>query len=371
MSRTYIFAGGGTGGHLYPAIAVAQQIARLDPEAKVLFFCSNRPIDAAILSKAGYQYLPLPAKGMSLRPDLLADFVISQVKAYRVAKHRLGMVEERGIVISVGGFASAPAVWAGRRLGFAIAMINVDLVPGKANKLLGRKASKIFVQFEQTRAYFRGREDVVAVTGCPLREGFNHPDRMRAIEMLGLDSKKRTLLVTGASSGSASINQSLARILPTLEGFSQTWQVVHLTGKANFEQTKAAMPSGTIAYYPVAYYDDMPDLYAAADLLVGRAGAVSVAEYLAAGVPSVCLPYPYHKDRHQYLNAEPLVRQGAGRIVDDRPADLQRTAEELGEQLRELMTNDAQRAAMRTAAQSLARVDAAAQIAVTLRGMVG
>lgn len=371
MSRTYIFAGGGTGGHLYPAIAVAQQVARLDPEAKVLFFCSNRPIDAAILSKAGYQYLPLPAKGMSLRPDLLAVFVISQVKAYRLAKHRLETVEGRGIVISVGGFASAPAVWAGRRLGFPVAMVNVDLVPGKANKLLGRKASKIFVQFEQTREYFRDRGDTVIVTGCPLREGFSRPDRMRAIGQLGLDPGKKILLVTGASSGSASINQALARILPSMESLADGWQVVHLTGKANFESVRSTMPRTQIAYFPVAYYDDMPDLYAAADLLVGRAGAVSVAEYLAAGVPSVCLPYPYHKDRHQYLNAEPLVRQGAGRIVDDRPADLQRTAEELGIQLRELMTNDAQRTAMRTAAQSLARVDAAVQIAAALREMVG
>ncbi len=371
MTRTYIFAGGGTGGHLYPAIAVAQQITRLDPEGRILFICSNRPIDAAILSQAGYEFHPLPAKGMSLRPDLLAGFVISQVKAYRVARHRLTTVEGRGMVISVGGFASAPAVWAGRRLGFPIAMINVDLVPGKANRLLARKALKIFVQFEQTRAYFRGKSDAVVVTGCPLREGFSRPDRGRAIRQLGLDPNKRTLLVTGASSGSASINQSLARIFPALEGFSETWQVVHLTGKANFEQVRASMPAVKIAYYPVSYYDDMPDLYAAADLLVGRAGAVSVAEYLAAGIPSICLPYPYHKDRHQYLNAEPLAMRGAVKIVDDRPEDPQRTAEELGTHLRELMADDSRRMAMRAAAQSLARVDAAEQIARMLREMAG
>jgi UDP-N-acetylglucosamine--N-acetylmuramyl-(pentapeptide) pyrophosphoryl-undecaprenol N-acetylglucosamine transferase len=369
MSRTYIFAGGGTGGHLYPAIAVAQQITRLDPEGKVMFLCSNRPIDASILSTAGYEHIPLPAKGLSLRPDRLAGFVVSQVKAYRVAWKRLEGLAGRGVLISVGGFASAPAVWAARRLGMPITMINVDFVPGKANKLLGRLALKIFVQFEDTQRYFKGKENAVVVTGCPLRDAFSRPDRKRAIEQLGIDPGKRTLLVTGASSGSASINQSLAQILSTLDGFAQTWQVVHLTGKANFEQVKASMPSVKIAYYPVAYYDDMPDLYAAADLLVGRAGAVSIAEYLAAGVPSLCLPYPYHKDRHQYLNAEPLVRKGAGRIIDDRPQDPQRTAQDLGEHLRELMGDDAKRAVMRTAAKSLGRLDAAAQIASTLRHM--
>jgi UDP-N-acetylglucosamine--N-acetylmuramyl-(pentapeptide) pyrophosphoryl-undecaprenol N-acetylglucosamine transferase len=210
----------------------------------------------------------------------------------------------------------------------------------------------------------------VVVTGCPLREAFSRPDRQRAIAQLRIDPDKRTLLVTGASSGSASINQSLAQILPTLDGFAQTWQVVHLTGKANFEQVKAAIPSARIRYHAVAYYDDMPDLYAAADLLVGRAGAVSIAEYLAAGVPSLCLPYPYHKDRHQYLNAEPLVRKGVGRIIDDRPQDPQRTARDLGEVLRELMADDAKRAAMQAAAKSLGRLDAAAQIASTLRRML-
>jgi UDP-N-acetylglucosamine--N-acetylmuramyl-(pentapeptide) pyrophosphoryl-undecaprenol N-acetylglucosamine transferase len=370
MSRTYIFAGGGTGGHLYPAIAVAQQITRLDPDAKVMFLCSNRPIDASILSGAGYEHIPLPAKGLSLRPDRLAGFVVSQIKACRAARRQLAGLSGEKILISVGGFASAPAVWAARRLGMPITMINVDIVPGKANKLLARLASKIFVQFEDTRRYFKGRANAVVVTGCPLRDGFSRPDRRRAIEQLRLDPAKRTLLVTGASSGSASINQSLARIVPTLDDFARTWQVVHLTGKVNFEQVKAAMPSVKIAYYPVAYYDDMPDLYAVADLLVGRAGAVSVAEYLAAGVPSLCLPYPYHKDRHQYLNAEPLVQKGAGRIIDDRPQDPQRTARDLGEQLRELMADDARRTAMRTAARSLGRLDAAAQIAATLRGML-
>ena len=370
MSRTYIFAGGGTGGHIYPAIAVAQQITQMDPEAKVMFLCSNRPIDASILSTAGYDHISLPAKGLSLRPDRLAGFVVSQVKACRLARKWLEGLAGRGILISVGGFASAPAVWAARRLGMPITMINVDMVPGKANKLLGRLASKIFVQFEDTRRYFKGKEGAVVVAGCPLREAFSRPDRQRAIEQLGLNPAKRTLLVTGASSGSASINQSLAQILPTLDGFAQTWQVVHLTGKANFEQVKAAIPSAKIEYHAVAYYDNMPDLYAAADLLVGRAGAVSIAEYLAAGVPLLCLPYPYHKDRHQYLNAEPLVRKGAGRIIDDRPQDPQRTARDLGEQLGELMADDAKRAAMQAAAKSLGRLDAAAQIASALRGIL-
>lgn len=370
MSRTYIFAGGGTGGHIYPAIAVAQQILCLDPDGKVMFLCSNRPIDSAILSTAGYEYKPLPAKGLSLRPDRLIGFVVSQLKAYRVAGRQLKRHGGGAILISVGGFASAPAVWAARRLGMPITMINVDRVPGKANNLLGRLASKIFVQFEDTRRYFKGKEGSVVVTGCPLREAFSRPDRQRAIGQLGLDPAKRTLLVTGASSGSASINQSLAQILPTLDCFAQTWQVVHLTGKANFEQVKTAIPSARIGYHAVAYYDDMPDLYAAADLLVGRAGAVSIAEYLAAGVPSLCLPYPYHKDRHQYLNAEPLERKGAGRVIDDLPQDPQRTARDLGEQLRELMGDDAKRAAMQTAAKSLGRLDAAAQIASTLRQML-
>ncbi len=370
QERVYVFAGGGTGGHIYPALAVAEQLGRIDPGSRMMFLCSTRPIDASILSKTGYEYIPLAAQGMAIRPDKFFAFVVSQVKAFRAAKRHLGGFSGRAVVISAGGFASAPAVFAAKDLKMPIAILNVDYMPGRANTLLGRLASKIFVQFEETKRYFTAVKGEIVVSGCPLRQAFAAPNREKALDALGLDRNKKTLLVTGASSGSASINQAMSRILPQLDDFAETWQMVHLTGKAKYEQVKAGGSQGRLSCRIVDYWDDMPDLYAAADVAVGRAGGVSVAEYLAAGLPSICLPYPYHKDRHQYRNVEPLVRAGAARIVDDEPKDPSRTAASLLGQLREIMHDASLRDRMAAAAKGLAKPDAAQNIALSLRGLM-
>ena len=360
-SPLYVFAGGGTGGHIYPALAVAEALERLVPTARVRFFCSDRAIDARILSPTGYEFTPLAVRGLSVRPDHLAGFMVAQWQAYRRA--RLLLKTARPVVVlGTGGFASAPAVLAGHRLGLPVALVNVDAVVGRANRLLARFADRVFVQFEETTAQFRPAGSV-KVVGCPLRKGFAQPDRSRAITQLGLDPARKTLLITGASSGAASVNRAMEHILPRLAQFASDWQIVHLTGLRDHERCRRAYDAASIAHALVDYYDEMPDLYAAADLLVGRAGAVSVAEYAAAGLPAVCLPYPYHRDRHQLRNAQPLVAAGAAVIVDDRPDDPEQTAEQLHEHLYVLMRDAARRRAMAEAAGKLARPAAAETIA--------
>ena len=371
----YFFAGGGTGGHIYPAIAIARKIKRLEPEAAIVFFCSARAIDSQILSGSGFEYVALPGGGFSARPDKAVAFGLSFVKSYRIAARKIRSVmsgggdagcgeARRAVVIGVGGFASAPAVLAGRRRGAAVAMVNVDIVPGKANRLLAAFAGKIFVQFADTAECFGKAKDRVVVAGCPLRESFEAPDGANAIAQLGLDAGKRTLVVTGASSGSMNINRAIAKVLGQLDAFAPAWQVVHLTGSAvDLRKQEARCASIKIAYHMVDYYDDMASLLAAADLVVGRAGAVSVAEYAAGGTPAICLPYPYHKDRHQYLNADKLVGAGAAVIVDDVPGDPDSTASGLAEQLKILMADDNKRSQMAAAAAAAANATAAAMIA--------
>ena len=194
------------------------------------------------------------------------------------------------------------------------------------------------MQFEDSRGTLKSAKQV-HVVGCPLRRAFAGPDRKVAIEQLELDPGKKVLLITGASSGSASINEAVTRLLLKLEAFADTWQIVHLTGLDNHVTVAKAYEGVRIAHQVVNYYDRMPDLYAAADLLIGRSGAVSVAEYAMAGVPSICMPYPHHRDRHQYLNAGKLVEVGAAVIVDD-VADVDDRTEWLWEELKPLMQDD-------------------------------
>jgi len=368
--RSFFFAGGGTGGHIYPAIAVAERIVELEPGAKVHFFCSGREIDSKVLQRSGLPYTALPAEGLSVRPGKLMRFCRSFIRSYRIA--RAAIVESKDVVvIGVGGFVAGPVCLAAHRLKAPIAVLNVDIVPGRANKLIARWADEIFVQFEDTRDYFAGSRAKVSVVGCPLRKGFDDPQPSRAIEQLGLDKRKKILLVTGASSGAANINDAVCSILEKLDAFVGDWQIVHLTGQTQFENVKARYEWAKISRKVLAYYDDMPDLLAAADLLIGRSGAVSVAEYAVAGVPSICMPYPYHKDRHQYLNAGKLVEAGAAVIVDDLP-DSNERAEWLWDELEELMKDEKKRREMMENCAEVAKADAASRIAQRLlRGYEG
>jgi UDP-N-acetylglucosamine--N-acetylmuramyl-(pentapeptide) pyrophosphoryl-undecaprenol N-acetylglucosamine transferase len=360
--RCFFFAGGGTGGHIYPAIAVAEQLIERDSSAKIQFFCSERLIDAQILSKTSFSFTTLPAVGLSARQAI--PFCSGFLKSYCTAK-KIIVSKGGGVITGVGGFVAAPVCWAGHRLKQPVALINVDIHAGKANKLIGRLADKIFVQFEDTIADFAGCWGEVQAVGCPMRKSFLQPDVEKAITELGLDRNKKILLITGASSGSASINRAVCLLLSKLEKYAGRWQIVHLTGTNNFTQAQAEYADARISHKVVAYYDDMANLLATADLVVGRSGANGVAEYAAAGVACICMPYPHHGDRHQYLNAGKLVEAGAAVIVDD-VADDKKRAEKLWEKLERLMGDDSLRQQMAKNCEKVAKKDAAVKIAESL-----
>lgn len=358
--KHYFFAGGGTGGHIYPALAVAEEISKKHDNSSILFFCSSREIDARILSQSGYEFLPLPAVGFSKSPRRLLQFCMQLVKSYYFVKQILAPLGKNAVVIGTGGFVTAPVVFAAKSLKIPIYLINVDTVPGKANRVLARYARKVFVQFEQSKPFFPDRD--VEVVGCPLRSDFQSPDRHKAFSDLALEEGKKVLLVTGASSGSANINNAMISTLPELAEFADDWQVVHLTGMLHIDEVKKAIEGLDITYHALDYYDDMPSLLAASDVVVGRAGAVSIAEFAAAGKPAICLPYPYHKDNHQHKNAQVLVDAGATVIVDDNIESPNQTAQDLLAALKELMGNESKRTAMAARARDLGTTTAAERI---------
>jgi UDP-N-acetylglucosamine--N-acetylmuramyl-(pentapeptide) pyrophosphoryl-undecaprenol N-acetylglucosamine transferase len=363
-AKCFYFAGGGTGGHIYPAIAVAEQIARIEPAAKIHFFCSERSIDERVLAPTGFEHTILPARGLSLRPRGLIGFWRSFFASYKIAKEAINR-NTNAVVVGAGGYVSAPVCLAACKCRIPLALLNVDIVPGRANRVIANWADEIFVQFEETSRYFAYKKVKASAVGCPLRSGFADPDPAQAIEHLDLDRGKKILLITGASSGSQSINRAVCSLLKELDAFADDWQIVHLTGRDNYEQVAGEYGGAKISHKILGYFDDMPSLLAAADLLIGRSGAVSVAEYAAAAVPSICMPYPHHKDRHQYLNAGKLVEAGAAVIVDDLPDEKDR-AEWLWEELAELMKNQTKRDQMAQACRALGGRDAALKIAEKL-----
>ena len=363
-SGSFFFAGGGTGGHIYPAIAVAEKIIEMQPNAKIHFFVSDRNIDSQVLSKTNFPYTKLSAKGFSLHPGRLVEFCRCFLESTRLAKQI--MVENKAaVLVGVGGFVAAPACWAAHKLKIPVALLNIDSVPGRANKIIAKWADEIFVQFEETSQYFAGSKAAIHIFGCPLRSDFENPEPQKARNYLKLDENKKILLVAGGSSGAANINEAMCSLLGKLAAFADDWQIVHITGVNNYDKVNQQYAGAKISYKVLDYFDDMADLLAAADLVIGRSGAVSVAEYAAACVPSICMPYPYHKDMHQYKNAGQLVEAGAAIIVDDLP-DAKDRQEWLWEELEPLLSDEEKREEMKRACATIANKDAAVRIAESL-----
>jgi UDP-N-acetylglucosamine--N-acetylmuramyl-(pentapeptide) pyrophosphoryl-undecaprenol N-acetylglucosamine transferase len=363
--KCFFFAGGGTGGHIYPALAIAEKMVKLKPDVRVCFFCSNLSIDLRIFSKTGFVHASLPVSRFSIKPMKLIEFCSSFLDSSRIAK-RAFIENKNAIVVGVGGFVSVPVCFAAHKLNVPIVLLNVDVKPGRANKAIAKWANKIFVQFEDTIRYFGRNKSKVEVVGCPLRSGFESPQPEKAKSELGLDQQKKILLITGASSGSEHINEAVCSLLENLAGFADQWQIVHLTGRAHFENVQKRYIGAGISSKVVDYFDDMADLLSAADLIVGRSGAVSIAEYAAAGVPSICIPYPYHRDKHQYLNAGKLVQAGAAVMVDDKRGGDENMGQRLWVQLEELMKNEEKREKMAKICKAIADMEAASKIAEKL-----
>lgn len=365
--RSVFFAGGGTGGHIYPALAVAEKIAEISSDTRIHFFCSQRQIDSSILSKTDFEFTALPAIGLCGNPVGAVRFLKRFYDSYKIAKKKIAEADDAAVV-AVGGFVAGPVGYAAKRLGVPLKLINVDIVPGKANKLLARWAEEAFLQYEETVEFFTKKGVKAYVVGCPLRNGFDGQDQGDIREELGLDKNKKILLITGASSGAANINNAVCANLENMSGFADNWQIVHLTGTANFDTVTARYQQAKIENKVLGYFDDMGRLLKEADIVIGRSGAVSVAEFETAGAAVICMPYPYHKDRHQYLNAAKLVDAGAAVIVDDVSDETDR-AGWLWDELSELMSDSGRLGQMKKCAEKLAGKKAAMKIAEKILSM--
>ncbi|HUT56343.1 MAG TPA: UDP-N-acetylglucosamine--N-acetylmuramyl-(pentapeptide) pyrophosphoryl-undecaprenol N-acetylglucosamine transferase [Phycisphaerae bacterium] len=361
MSKdVYILAGGGTGGHLYPGLAVAEELLRLDGEARVVFACSNRPIDRRILEPTAYAMVPQPirpAPGLRSAWGFLRSYVASAFQSRQMVCDL-----RPAAVLGLGGFAAVPLVRAAWKAGIPTGLLNPDAVPGKANRFLARRARAVFVQFASTADCFgAGLRERIRHVGCPVRCGFLTARRDDALRALGLAADRRTLLVNGGSLGAQSINQAFEALAAELDELADTWQVLHVTGHEKGGRGQAAAP-GSIEVRALEYCHRMELAYAAADLALCRAGASTIAELSATGTPAVIMPYPFHADQHQRLNAQALAGAGAAEIVDDR-ADQAANAAALRQSLLPLMRDADRLEAMSQAARNLANPHAARQVA--------
>lgn len=370
-SPTILFAGGGTGGHIFPSVAVVEQLAQLGCANPVHFVVSNRPVDHQILEKQGLSHTALSVRPLRLgRPWTWPGFAASWVGSMARCREVLRRLKV-GAVLATGGFAAAPLVWAAGRARVPIALMSLDAVPGKANRYLAARATALFTVYPEP-----GWPDAQPI-GLPLpRAAIGPDDPTEARRRMGLDPQRQTLLITGGSQGAQSVNRMMIPLIArtVVRSALANWQVLHLAGPAAdlpvIDELRAAYQKARIQARVETFCNAMGLAWSAASLAIARAGAGTVAEAWANATPSVFLPYPHHRDQHQRRNAEPLVQAGAAVLYRDLIDPVANT-DQLAGALAALLRNPTQREHMSQRLRQTRPTNGAEVVARWLREAVG
>ncbi|MBI5369512.1 MAG: UDP-N-acetylglucosamine--N-acetylmuramyl-(pentapeptide) pyrophosphoryl-undecaprenol N-acetylglucosamine transferase [Planctomycetes bacterium] len=358
-----LLAGGGTGGHLYPGVALAQALRELDPAGAVRFLCTDKPLDRDALARYGFDARPLVSprwegvrrSGLSFLPRMIGAL-------RRAAREQREFAPD--VTVGLGGYGElAPALAAGLS-GVPLALLEQNVLPGKATRLAARWASAIFLQWEASRARLpRGARARCAAPGNPVRREMAPVPRAEALARAGFDpataGATRVLAVLGGSQGARALNRWVTAAADGWTGLAGRVSVIHLTGKQDCAEVAAAYARAGVTARVAEFSDDMPAVYGAADLVVARAGGTTLAELTALGVPSILVPYPHAAEDHQMLNAQEAERAGAAVLWPE--ADL--AARAAGPALEAVLLDAGRMAALRAGAQRLGRPDAAREIA--------
>ena len=366
---TVLLAGGGTGGHLYPGISVARELARLAPDLKPLFLVTQKEIDKVILDPTGFEYMAQPITPVIKTLSGLMAFW----RGWRVT-HKLvtRVLNTRNVVaaIGLGGYAAGVGIKLAAQKKIPTAILNPDAIPGKANQYLMKWSQAVFCQYEESRAHVSPQHhSKLKITGCPIRPDIGKlPQPAEAANRLGLDPDRKTLVVTGASLGAKTVNEAMLEAVVGLK--LEGWQILHLAGREHANAVSSGYTQKGIHARVIDFTENMNDVWAVADLALSRSGAGSCAELTACGVPSILMPYPYHKDMHQRANAKVLEKAGAAIILDDEK-DARKNSAKLKPLLESLLFDSDKRLAMAKAAKSLSHSDAAEQVAKTLLALAG
>ena len=345
---------GGTGGHLFPGMAVAEQLQLRGCDVALLI--SPKEIDQqAAKSAQGMQVLTLPAVGLQNRNyfSFAGSFLKSLLATRRIFRQR-----RPDAVLAMGGFTSAPPVWVGKEFGAKIFLHESNTIPGRANRYLARFVDLAFIGFPEAAARLRARK--ITKAGTPVRPQFlpsagQLPSECRVA--LGLDPERLTVLVVGGSQGASGLNEMVLAALPRLAG--KNWQWLHLTGANDFEKVRSAYTRLGLKAVVKPFLAEMGLALGAATACVSRAGASSLAEIAALRLPSLLVPFPAAADNHQFYNATAFATTGAARCLEQKNTDPEKTAAILTE----LMENQGSRTTVSLALEQWHAPKAAAEIA--------
>jgi len=351
-----MIAGGGTGGHLFPGLALAEEVRKRDEKTEVVFVGTEHGIEARVLPREGYPLRFVRAEGFVGKSLLRKVKSIGKMFLSILDSYRILNAVKPDIVIGVGGYASGAVVLIAHFKSIPTMIHEQNSVPGTANRILGRFVDHICVTYQESLSVFPMGKTFL--TGNPIRSKILRGEREAAMKLFSLDKEMFTVFVFGGSSGAASINRAMVSALNSLGEVKTKIQFLHQTGEKDYESVREAYRKagfkGTVA--PFIY--QMAEAYAVADMVISRAGATTLAEITALGKPALLIPYPYSAGRHQEFNAIKLREMGAAFVVFDNEMN----GEVLAKHIREMLENEATRNEMQRASRGLGRPEACGRI---------
>lgn len=313
-----LLCGGGTAGHINPAVAIAEEMLKLYPKSEILFIGRENGPENDIIVKSGFKLRTIKIEG--LRRSISADNI-------RRIKNALGAVSSAkkiirefrpDIILGTGGYVCWPVITAGRSLNIPDAIHESNITPGLTTRILAKKCNIVFLNHEESRKSLKKAKRVITV-GNPLRQDFSKVDRNTARRKLGISDDKFFILSFGGSIGAEIINETCLAIMKNYSAKDRTVKHVHATGKRYFEKVNSKYAKGEIDGCQIkSYIDDMPLMLTAADVVICRCGAMTLSELSAAGVASILIPSPNVSDNHQYANGKLLCDIGAATLIEEK-----------------------------------------------------
>ncbi|MDK2930123.1 MAG: UDP-N-acetylglucosamine--N-acetylmuramyl-(pentapeptide) pyrophosphoryl-undecaprenol [Bacillota bacterium] len=359
-----VFAGGGTGGHVYPGVTVARTLLERDPATKVVFIGTRKGLEADVIPREGFHLSTIEVAGFRRR--LSPDTLLTAFRACKGFIQSLAILrrEKPDVVVGTGGYVSGPVVLAAWMLGIPTLIHEQNALPGVTTRVLSRVASAMAVTYPESARYL-ARKSRVVVTGNPVRKSILTADRREGARAMGLDPGRPTLLVFGGSQGARAINEAMVAALPDLLARRGDLQVIHQTGRRDHAWVVAELEARGVdrkrlprlVVEPYLYEMDMA--MACADLVVSRAGAISIAEITARGLPAVLIPFPGAAEGHQERNARALEAAGAAVVI----LQSELRGDVLRDTVEELLDDGARLERMSRSSRSLGRPDAADALA--------
>ncbi|WP_027726132.1 undecaprenyldiphospho-muramoylpentapeptide beta-N-acetylglucosaminyltransferase [Tuberibacillus calidus] len=351
-----IVSGGGTGGHIYPALALIHEIQKHHPDASFLYIGARNGLEQKLVIRDNIPFTSLAITGFKRKLSLenvktVINFIRAQAKAKRLI-HKFNP----DVVIGTGGYVCGPVLYAAAKSGVPTVIHEQNSVPGLTNKFLSKYVDKIAVSMKEAAAYFPQEKTVV--TGNPRASEILNGDRKKAYDATGLVPGKKTVLIFGGSRGARPINDAVLALLGKIK--DKAYQILYVTGDVHYdkviEEAKRIGLAPNVIIKP--FLHNMADVLAVTDLVVSRAGATTIAELTALGLPSILIPSPYVTNNHQEKNARALEKSGAALVITEQELSGERLLSEIGR----ILTDEERLTAMKTAARKVGIPDAAERL---------